>query len=817
MNDLRFALRSLGKSPGFTAVVVLTLALGIGGNGAVFSLINGVLLRPPTGVVEPERLIRIYTSDFSSGNLGTSSYPDYEAMRDELTAFEAIAAHSLRMLSVTTGDHGEMLAGDLVTPNYFATLGMEPARGRFFGPEEARAAGAALVVVVSHRLWTLRFGSDPAVIGRAMRINGRQFTVIGVAPAGFTGLLRPIVSDVWLPIAAEPALYPGSDDLTNMGSRWLMVLGRLRRGGSVTAAQEQLSALARRRLEQYPDMWRTVRGDGRLLTAVPEPESRLPPQVHGAALGFAAMLMAVVVLVLLIACANIANLMLVRTARRRREIAVRLSLGASRGRLLRVLFAESVLLAVTGAGAGVLVARELADALLRFRPPAPVPIQLDAPLDWRVMALLVALTVVAAVAFGLLPALRASRPNVVGELKGDASSGRTRSHLGPRGLLVVGQLAVSLLLLVGAGLFVRSLARAQTVNPGFDPTNLLVATIDLGSNGYDQARGEAFYRDVLERVRAIPGVEAASLASAVPLAACCGRRGTVIEGYTAREGESTEINWNVVAPDYFRTMRVHVREGRALDERDRAGAPLVVMVNEAFARRYWPGQAALGKRVGFLGPDGPFSEVVGIVQDGKYRSLGEQPLPFLFVPLMQQYRPEMTLHVRTATNVADMLSAVRMAIRELDAGLPLFTPAMLTEAVAVAVLPQRIAAVLLAAFGGLGVALAVLGLYGLVSYGVAQRTREFGIRAALGAEPRDIATLVLREAVLLAGAGLVVGIALAAAVTRVATRFLFGVSALDPLTFASVVLSLLAATVVASYVPARRATRVDPIEVLRYE
>jgi predicted permease len=815
--DLRQAARSLRNNPGFTFVVALTLALGIGGNGAVFSLINGVLLRPPTGVAQPDRLVRIYTSDFSSGNLGTSSYPDYEAMRSELTGFESVAAHSLRMLSVTTGERGEMLAGELVTPNYFATLGVASGRGRLIGPEDARAAGGEAVVVISHRLWTERFGSDPAVLGREMRINGRQFIVVGVTPAGFTGLLRPIVSDIWLPITVEPLLNPGSDDLTNMGSRWLMVLGRLPRGGSLVAAQEQLSALARRRFEQFPDPWRTVRGEGRLLTAVPESESRLPPQVGGAAFGFAAMLMAVVVLVLLIACANIANLMLVRAAHRRREIAVRLSLGASRCQVVRGLFAESVLLAVVGAGAGVWVARALSGALLRLRPPTPVRIQIDAPLDWRVVALLAALSIIAALAFGLLPALQAARSNVVPQLKGGIAPGRAGSRLGPRGLLVIGQIAVSLLLLVGAGLFVRSLARAQDVNPGFDPTHVVVATVDLGSNGYDQARGEAFYRDVLERVRAIPGVEAATLASAIPLAACCSRRGMTIEGYTAREGESTEINWNVVAPDYFRTMRIPIREGRVLDERDRAGAPLAVMVNEAFALRYWPGQQALGKRVGLLGPDGPPSEVVGVVQDGKYRSLGEEPLPFVFAPLLQNYRAEMTLHVRTAMTVAGVLPAVRAAVRELDAGLPLFTPATLTQAVAVAVLPQRLAALLLAAFGGLGVALAVLGLYGLTSYGVAQRTREFGVRAALGAVPRDIARLVVREAMLLGGVGLVLGFALAAALTRVATRFLFGVSALDPLTFATVGLTLLAATVAASYVPARRATRVDPMVALRYE
>ncbi|MBI3982423.1 MAG: ABC transporter permease [Gemmatimonadetes bacterium] len=817
LSDLRHALRSLRSNPGFTLVVVVTLALGIGGNGAVFSLINGLLLRPPAGVAEPERLVNIYTSDFSSGDFGTSSYPDYEAMAVELSAFEAVAAHDVRLLSVSTGEQGEMLAGELVTPNYFATLGMAPAAGRLIGAEDAPAPGGEAVAVISHRLWATRFGSDPAVTGRGLRINGREFMVIGVAPAGFNGMMRPIASDVWLPITVEPLISPGSDDLTSMRSRSLMVLGRLRPGASLAATQDQLAALARRRFEQFRDSWVTVRGEGRRLTAVPEPESRLPPQIGGAAVGFAAMLMAVVVLVLLIACANIANLMLARAARRRREVAVRLSLGASRGRLVRGLLTESLVLAAAGAGAGVLVARWLTDAILRFRPPVAAPIQLEAPLDWRVVAFLAGLAVVAALAFGLLPALQASRPSVVPGLKGELAAGRTGRRFGPRGLLVIGQLAVSLLLLVGAGLFLRSLSRAQAVNPGFDAGNVVVATLDLGSNGYDEARGAVFYRALLERLRAIPGAQGVTLASAVPLVDCCGRRGTRIEGYTAREGESTEINWNVVAPDYFRTMRVQVRQGRALDERDRAGAPLAVMVNEVFARRYWPGQDPLGKRVSITGPDGPYREVVGIVQDGKYRSLGEEPLPFLFVPLLQNYRSSMTMHVRAATDPAGVLRAVRSAVGELDPNLPLYNHTILTEALAVAVLPQRIAAMLLAAFGGLGVALAVLGLYGLTAYGVAQRTREFGIRTALGAEPRDIAVMVVREGVALAGVGLGVGFLLAGAVTRLATRFLFGVSALDPATFVTVGVVLLGATAVASYIPARRATRVDPVVALRYE
>jgi predicted permease len=710
-----------------------------------------------------------------------------------------------------------MLVGQLVTPTFFSTLRMTPALGRFIGSEDAPGPGGNPVAVISHRLWVTRFGSDSTVIGRGIRINGREFSVIGVAPSGFAGMLRPLMADLWLPITVDPLLLPGSDNLTNLGSRWLAVVGRLRDDATIQQAEAQLTALARRRFEQFPDYWVTVRGEGRRLTAVPEAASRVPPQARGAALGFAAMLMGVVVLVLLVACANIANLMLARAARRRREVAVRLSLGATRWRLIRGLLAESLLLAAAGAGGGVLVARWLAAGILRFQPPLPVPVQLEAPLDWRVIGFLAALAIVAALAFGLFPALQGSRATVVPELKGETPTWRLGRRFAVRRALVVGQLAASLLLLVGAGLFLRSLIRAQAVNPGFLASQVVVATLDPESSGYDDARGAALYHDVLERVRALPGVEAATLASAVPLASCCSRRGTRIEGYTAQEGESTEINWNVVAPGYFETMHVPIRRGRPFDESDRPGAPLGVMVNQAFADRYWPGQDPLGKRVSVTGPEGPFREVVGVTENGKYRSLSEDPLPFLFVPLLQNYRSPMTLHVRAAGDANAVMTLVRAEVRSLDPALPLFNVAALTDALGVAVLPQRVAATLLAAFGILGVALAVLGLYGLTAYGVAQRTREFGIRTAMGAEARGIAALVVREAAVLGAVGLGLGLVLSAIATRFATRFLFGVSPLDPLTFLTVCASLFGATLLASYVPARRATRVDPMEALRYE
>jgi predicted permease len=543
----------------------------------------------------------------------------------------------------------------------------------------------------------------------------------------------------------------------------------------------------------------------------------VPPQASGIALGAAAILLVSVGLVLLIACANIANLLLARASRRRREIAVRLSLGATRTQLIRHLLTESVVLAVLGAGVGLVLTQWLtaAAATLRIRT-LPVRISLDLGLDGRVLAFTGAVAAVTGIAFGLIPALRASRPNLVAELKGETAAARG-SWLSLRSALVIAQVAVSMVLLVGAGLFLRSLGKAEAVDPGFDPTNTVLMTFDLESNGFTQERGRAFYDQLRERARALPGVQSATLAQCVPLATCGSRRGTRIEGYEPRPGESTEINWNVVGTDYFRTLRIPLIQGRDFGPQDREGAPLVVIVNQAFARRYWPGQDPLGKRVSFRGPQGPFADVVGMVSDGKYRALGEDPLPFLYVPFAQQYRPAMTLHVRTAGDPRPLTPLLEREVKALAPALPIINPTTLDEAAAVALLPHRIGAALLGLLGGLAVLLAMLGLYGVMAYSVTQRTREFGIRGALGAARRQLVTQVVGEGMLLSAVGAGIGLVLAAAGTRLVQSFLFGVSPLDPVTFAGMTVLIGCVTLAASYLPARRVTRVSPIEALRHE
>jgi putative ABC transport system permease protein len=817
MNDLRFALRSLRKAPGFTAVAVLTLALGIGANTTIFSVINGILLKPPPGVADPARVVSIYTSDFSSGPYGSSSYPDFEAVRAETSVFSGVAIYDLRPLALAVGDEAEMITGQAVSGDFFSMLGTAPLAGRLLEPGDARVPGTEAVVVLSYGLWQRRFGGDAGIVGRDVRLNGHTFRVVGVAALGFHGLLQGVAVDAWVPATMIPILDAGSDDLTNLGSRGFFMAARLRPGVALSQARDRLAALARARFEQFPDYWRTVSGAGRQLTVLPESATRVPPQGRGIALSAAAILLVAVGLVLLIACANVANLLLARASRRRREIAVRISLGARRGQLVRHLMAESLLLAGAGAGVGLLLAQWLTGAVADFRlRTIPVRLRLDLGMDAHVLGFTALVAVVTAVAFGLVPALKASRPNLVAEIKGETAVERGR-WLSLRSGLVVAQVAVSLMLLVGAGLFLRSLGEVAHVDPGFDPGNTVLLSFDLQSNGFTDERGRVFYEQLLQRAQALPGVEQATLAQAIPLGRCCSRRGIAIEGYTPRPGESTEINWNVVGTDYFRALRIPLVRGRAFTPQDRAGAPLAAIVNQAFARRYWPGQDPLGKRLGLRGPQGPFAEVVGVARDGKYRSLSEDPLPFLYVPFAQEYRSAMTLYVRAAADPRLLLPLLRNEVKQMAPGLPVIDPTTLQEAVSVALLPHRIGAAALGVLGGLAALLAVVGLYGVLAYSVTQRTREFGIRGALGADRRQLVARVVGEGMLLSAVGTGIGLVLALAVTQFVRGFLFGISALDPVAFAGMTLLVAGVTLVASWLPARRAARVAPMEALRYE
>jgi predicted permease len=807
--DLRLAVRRLRLSPGFAALAATMLALGIGATTTVFTLINTLLLRPPAGVRAPERLVAVYTSDYSGPRFGNTSYPDLEEFRAGAAGVLELAGHGMRPLSASTGAESFRTLGEMVTGNYFAVLGLTPAAGRLFGPGDDPAS-----VVISHGLWQRRYRGAPDVAGRELRIGGRPFTVIGVAPPGFTGSLRGVGMELWLQLEAERILEPGRESLASRGNRDLFAVGRLLSGAGIADAEARLAEVARRLHQAEPDAWTDVTGAARVVTLLPEREARIFPSIRGPVRGFLAVLMGVATLVLLICCANLANLLLARGTARRREMAVRLALGGGRGRLVRQQLIEGLVLSLIGGGLGVLCAVWASSLLARLQPPLPVPVVLDFGLDARVMLFALGVTVVVTVASALAPALRATRVEGGEGLRGDTAAGQAGGRrIGLRDALVVVQVAVSLVVLAAAGLFLGSLREATRIDPGFATTKVALVPVELEAQGYDETRGRALYDELLRRARALPGVAAASLGRVVPLGMSRMRRGLEVEGYTPAPGEEMEFGVNTVAADYFRALGIPVVRGRAFDQRDRAGAPRAVLVNQTFARRFWPGADPIGRRIV---TSGTTWEVIGVVRDAKYVSLGEEPQPHYYLPWAQAYQPDMVLHLATTGDARALLPALAAMVRELDPELPV-EPLTIEQHLGYALLPQRLGAIVLGAFGAIGVVLAALGLYGVMSYVVSQRTAEIGIRVALGATAADVRRLVVRRGMGLTAVGLGIGLAGALAAGRLVAGHLFGVQAADPVILASVVTLFAAVAFAASWIPADRAARVDPMRALRAE
>lgn len=814
LHEIRIAVRSLLRTPAFTAVAVLSLALGIGLNTTIFSAVNGLLLRP-LPVAEPDRVVGIFTSDYSGPLYGGSSWADYADLRDNARSFELLAGVALQPVGLGTGEGSVVTIAQVVSGNFFTLVGQSPLRGRLLQPGDDRP-DAPPAAVISEPLWRARFGADEAVIGRDLAIAGHRFVVVGVAPEGFTGTQRGIRTDLWLPAATLPLIRPGGggEDLVSRGARGITIFGVLRPGVPEMVAQAELHTLAAGLRASYPDYWSDVRGEGRRLTLVPEAGLRLPPQLRGGAMGASALLLVLTALVLLVACANLANLLLARAARRRREIAVRIALGAGRRRLVRQLLGESLLLAAAGGALGLLFALWGADLIASLQPPIAVPLALDFSPDARVVAFAAGLALVTGLLMGIAPALQASRPDLVTSLRdGGTDTGRSRL----RGAFVVAQVAVSLVLLVAAGLFMRSLQQASTIEPGFTTRNALLATVDLSLAGYSEERGTTLFDGMLERVRALPGVEAASYTTHVPLSLNSARRSLSVRGYEPGPGEEMEFGVAMVGPGYFETMGVPLVRGRGITGGDRAGAPGVVVVNEAFARRFWPGEDPIGREVGLAGDQGPWSTVVGIARDGKYGSRSEEPSPFYYVPYAQEPRSAVTLIVRTAGNPRDLVAPVRGAVRETDPALAVAESMTLTESLELSLLPQRAGGLLLTGFGLLGLVLASMGIYGVIAYTVAQRTREVGIRMALGASSVSVVGLVVRYAARLVLIGVVIGLVAAFALARLVRGFLTGLDPSDPLTYGGVVAVLCGVALLAAWLPARRAARVDPMVALRQE
>ncbi|HEX8694475.1 MAG TPA: ABC transporter permease [Longimicrobium sp.] len=806
LQDLRYAARALVKSPGFTLAAILSLALGIGANTAIFSAIDAALLRP-LPVDEPGRLALVTVERGEAGVTPNFSHPRFLEFRGGTRAFSGMAAFSPQPLNLATGGGAVRLEGEIVSPDYFQVVGVRPALGRGFVPGE----GAATEAVLSHELWTRRFGADPGVVGRAVSLNGKPFTVAGVAPEGFRGMVRGTAPALWIPLEAQRVLATAPDQvyLDESNISWLNVVGRLAPGVTLAQAQAALQGVQRGMAQRDSVVagWRMLvepgaRGYGYLLSGTEKPLY---------------LLLATVAIVLLIACANVANLLLARAAARRRELAIRASLGARRGRIVRQLLTESLLLAGLGGAAGLLVAIWTGNLLLRFPPPSGVPVRLDTGPDARVLGFTLAVSLLVGLVLGLVPGLRASRPELVSALKADARAGGP-ARLGLRGLLVAGQVALAVVLLAGAGLLVRTLRNLEHTDLGYGARSVLLASVDLEGTGWEPERGRRFYAELLERVGAEPGVDAASLATTItPNPGGSNVSGVTIPGYTPAGDELVSFDLNVVAPGYFATLDIPVR-GRDFTPADREGAPRVAVVNETMAKRYWPNGNAVGQRI-VLGTDStaPSVEVVGIARDGKYRTLREEPRANAWFSVLQSWRPTMTLLVRSRRDPAELAAAVRREVAALDPRVPVFEVRTLKEHIGVATAQERLAATLVSLFGALALVVAAVGIFGVLAWLVVERTHELGVRMALGATRASVIRLVLARGLALAGAGAAVGVAAAFGLTRLVSSLLYGVSPSDPLAFALATALLLGTAALASYLPAARAARVDPMVALRSE
>jgi macrolide transport system ATP-binding/permease protein len=809
--DLRYGARMLLKNPGFTLIAVITLALGIGANTAIFTWLKAIYLQPLPGVAASHRLVTLRSTLIKSANSPIwVSYPNYKDYRDRNEVFSGLAAFNFNSFNLVYGEgQPERIWGSLVSGNYFDVLGVRAALGRFFAPDEDRTPGTHPVAVISHRLWQRRFAADPLLIGKTIRLNKLDFTVIGVAPEGFRGSFLGVELDLWAPAMMYPQISPSGHHLFLRGSHHFLAIGWLKDGVTFEQAQANVQAIAAQLAKDYPE---TNEGEGAtLFTVVDEPSGA------GSMAQSLWVLMAVAGLVLLIACANIANLLLARAAGRSREIGIRLALGAGRGRLIRQMLTESLLLAASGGAAGALLAVWLSNGMSLMLPPMGVPLGFNIEWDYWVSGFALALTLLTVVAVGLVPALLSAKIDPLVSIRnetGAASALMRRSRL--RGALVVTQISISLVSLVCTGLSIRTLVEQRRVNLGFDPERALLVSMDMFPNGYDEKRGAEFYRRIVERVSALPDVESASLSDNVPPTIFGGSIMThEIEGYVPRPSENMGIDCEIVALRYFQTMRIPLAEGREFSEADQAQSAPVVIINEAMARRYWPGQSPVGKRL--RGGDSPWSTIIGVARDVKNLEARAPVRPWMYYPLAQFYNSKMTLMVRTAGDPLQAFAGVRGAVRDLDATLPLFDIKTLQTHCGVPLFLDRIVVTYLSAFGMLALALAAIGLYGVMAYSVAARTREIGIRMALGAQTADVLKLVIKQGMTLTLIGVVIGLAIAFGLTRLIRELLYGVSATDPLSFILSALLLTGVALLASYLPARRATRVDPMTALRWE
>ncbi len=805
--DLRFAGRMLVKSPLFTSIVVITLALGIGLNTAVFAAVEALLLRPLPAVQNTNELVQLYRTYPGPELYGSNSIPHFWDLRARTKdVFSGTATWSWENFSITASGQPVMVFGQMVSADYFDVLGVRAAKGRTFTPDEDEGRGAHPVIVLSDGGWRTQFGGDPNIIGKEIPLNGQNVTIIGVTPPGFLGVMPMVEPVLWIPLMQLGQARPGGERFFEArGNNNMSVISRIKPDVSLEQVRARLDAVERELLAEFPDEY-----ENSGIHLVRQNDAGIHPTFREAQVGLSAVVMIVVVILMLIACVNVANLFLARARDRAREMAIRLALGARRGALIRQLLVESLVFAAVSGTVGLLVAFWTIGLVNRISLPMDIVFSPNLSLSPRVLGFAVAATVVTGVLFGLAPALQATRPDLIPALKGEAPAGEGRSRVG-RGL-VVAQMALSIVLLVCAGLFLGNLRKATTLDKGFDATELLITDVDPSKQGYDRARTETFYRELEARLSADPLVVSVSRAENLPLGLNSSDRDVEIPGYVPAENEGMSVNYSMVSPGYFTTMGIPLRSGREFTERDDSASVRVLVINERFAERFWPGQDALGKTVKTARAD---YTVVAIVPTGKYQRLGEEPRAFMWFPQAQLWSAGMSVVMRTKGDPAAVIPALRRVAAELDPNLPLSNVRTIDRHLSTALLPARITGLALGVFGLLGLLLASVGMYGVMAYSVAQRTREIGIRMAIGAAAADVIRLIMRQGLTLVLVGTIIGLAGAFGAARLLASVLYGGNAFDPLTFTLVPLVLIAVAALATFAPARRAAAVDPAITLR--
>ena len=808
LQDLRFGVRMLRRSPGFSVLAILCLTLGIGANAAVFSWVEGILFRPYPAVSHQERLLALGGTERGEAGGTPLSWPDFADLQRSSTLFDTLFVSKITGTTLSIGDRAERTTGSIVSANYFDAIGVHPVLGRGFQPGEDTGRNAHPVTVISYQLWQGRFKGDPQIIGKTQRLNGVLHTIVGVTPEGFYGTFVGWAMQFWVPASMEEIFESGGYKLEDRGARWIEAYGRLKPGVTREQAQQETSAVARRLEADYPEtnrgrsmqvwpLWQTPFNNARTLLPTLE------------------IMLAVVFFVLLIACANVGNLLLVRSFARRHEMTVRLAIGASRGRLLKQLLTEGVILSAFGAVGGLLVAYWCRHALvLLFPARGGVSMHLPGEIDWRVLAVSAGVCLIATLVVGLVPALQSGKIDLAGALKSD-SAGVVGSHgkAWVRSGLVVVQVSLSFVLLVGAGLLLQSLQKIRNSSPGFSTHGVLSTAVDLVSAGYDVQRAKNFQDELLERVKALPGVESAVFARATPLGyGSYSESRIAVDGYQPPPEEQPTVEYNEVGPDYFVTMGIPLVSGREFTRADDEKAALVAVVNETMAGRYWSGKDPIGER---LQVKGRWMRVVGVAKDSKYQSVRETPKPFFYVPWRQNFSVGGGLYVRTPLSPGTMATALAREVHALDGNLAPYELITMQEQVDRSTSPQKVAVTLVGVLGGLALLLAGIGLYGVMSYAVSQSARELGLRMALGADVSNVWRLVISRGMTLVAGGVMLGAVVALELTRLMGNLLYKVSPRDPLAFGAAIAVMMIAALAACFFPALRATRTDPARALR--